>query len=445
VTYLNRLHPHDNPNSVRQDLPLEQGRIVLMLFLAAAGGALEFYDFVIFIFLADAIGTLFFPAGMAPGFVTLQTFGIFATGYIFRPLGGVVLAHFGDLFGRKRVFAFSILLMALATLAVAFLPTYRTIGYAAPISLVFLRMLQGIAIGGEVPGAWTFAAEHVSLRRMGIGCGLVCVGLNLGTIMGSATTAAMTTLLSPDDVLTYGWRIPFLLGGVFGVFGVYLRKRLRETPIFSAMRAQKLLVPELPLGVVIRDYPAGIFVSIICTWILSAVIVVFTLMIPTILQQLHHIGHEQALIATVIGTISLTVGIIIAGAVLDRIGPAKLFILGGMLLAIGDSMLNFAEWTDVRNIYCVSAVVGLLAGAVVGGVPVTMVRCFPPSVRFTGVSFSYNISYALCGGLTPVLVAVFLTLGLAPHVYYLAFISVLGTALGVYLLFFPEIIAHEQS
>lgn len=415
-----------------------------MLLLAAAGGALEFYDFVIFIFLADVIGTLFFPPGLAPGFVTLQTFGIFATGYIFRPLGGVVLAHFGDLFGRKRVFAFSILLMALSTLAVAFLPTYRTIGYAAPISLVLLRMLQGIAIGGEVPGAWTFVAEHVSVRRMGIGCALVGVGLNLGTIMGLATTAAVTALLSPDDVLSYGWRLPFLLGGVFGVIGVYLRKRLRETPIFSALRAQKLLVLELPLGVVIRDYPAGIFVSIICTWILSAVIVVFTLMIPTILQQLHHVGREQALLASVIGTISLTIGVIIAGAILDRIGPAKLFVLGGLLLAIGDTMLYAAEWIDGRYIDGISAVVGLLAGAVIGAVPVTMVRCFPPPVRFTGVSFSYNISYALCGGLTPVLVAVFLTLGLAPHVYYLAFISVLGIALGIYLLVFPEIIANER-
>jgi MFS family permease len=415
-----------------------------MLFLVATGGALEFYDFVIFIFLADVIGTLFFPPGLAPWFVTLQTFGIFATGYIFRPSGGVVLAHFGDLFGRKRVFAFSILLMALATLAVAFLPTYRSIGYAAPISLVLLRMLQGIAIGGEVPGAWTFAAEHLSLRRMGIGCAIVCVGLNLGTIMGSATTAALTALLSHDDLLSYGWRLPFFVGGVFGVIGVYLRKRLRETPIFSALRAQKLLVPELPLGVVFRDYRAGIIVSIICTWILSAVIVVFTLMIPTILQQLHHVGHEQALVASVIGTMSLTIGVIIAGMILDRIGPAKLFILGGLLLAIGDAMLYIAERTDDQYIYGITAVIGLLAGGVVGAVPVTMVRCFPPSVRFTGVSFSYNISYALCGGLTSVLVAVFLTLGLAPYVYYLAFISLLGTALGAFLLVCPEIIANER-
>jgi len=131
------------------------------LTLAALGGALEFYDFIIFIFFASVIGELFFPADIPEWLRQLQTFGIFAAGYLARPLGGLIMAHFGDSLGRKKMFSLSILLMALPTLAMGLLPTFASIGLAAPLLLLLLRVLQGAAIGGEVPGAWVFVAEHV--------------------------------------------------------------------------------------------------------------------------------------------------------------------------------------------------------------------------------------------------------------------------------------------
>ncbi len=134
------------------------------LSLAALGGALEFYDFIIFVFFATVIGDLFFPADIPDWLRQLQTFGIFAAGYLARPLGGIIMAHFGDLVGRKSMFTLSILLMALPTLAIGMLPTYETLGIAAPLLLLLMRVLQGAAIGGEVPGAWVFVAEHVPLN-----------------------------------------------------------------------------------------------------------------------------------------------------------------------------------------------------------------------------------------------------------------------------------------
>lgn len=136
--------------------------------LSALGGALEFYDFIIFIFFAKVLGELFFPPGIPEWTRQLQTFGIFAAGYLIRPLGGIVMAHFGDLSGRKRMFALSIGLMALPTLAIGVLPTYAQIGVAAPLLLLTMRLLQGAAIGGEVPSAWVFVAEHVPARRRGL-------------------------------------------------------------------------------------------------------------------------------------------------------------------------------------------------------------------------------------------------------------------------------------
>lgn len=357
-----------------------------MLALAAAGGALEFYDFVTFIFLADVIGILFFPVGLPSWLTMVQTFGIFAAGYIFRPLGGVVLAHFGDLFGRKRVFAFSILLMAVSTLAVAFLPVYPTIGLAAPLLLVILRILQGIAIGGEVPGAWTFVAEHVPANRVGLACGLVCAGLAMGILLGSAIAAAMTLFLPPAAILGYGWRLPFFLGGAFGLVGMHLRRMLHETPVFAALRTRKMLVLEPPLRIVVRTYARGVVVSVLCTLILSATVVILTLMLPTILQGLYHYSHQEALIATTISILSMAVGVVLAGVLLDYIGPAKLFIVGGILLAAGDFAFSNIAMAGTLHLYLFSAIVGF-SGAVTAGVPFVMVSCFPTSVRFTGVSF----------------------------------------------------------
>src|SRR6201989_2867760 len=143
------------------------------LSLATLGGLLEAYDFVIFVFFANTIGDLFFPPGIPDWLRQFQTFGIFAVGYLIRPLSGVIVAHSGDLRGRKQMFTFSIFLMALATLGIGLLPTYRTLGPIAPVCLLLLRIGQGAAVGGEVPGAWVFVSEHVRPSWIGLACGLM--------------------------------------------------------------------------------------------------------------------------------------------------------------------------------------------------------------------------------------------------------------------------------
>ena len=215
--------------------------------LSALGGALEFYDFIIFVFFANVIGKLFFPADMPDWLVLIQTFGIFAAGYLVRPIGGIVLAHFGDKYGRKQVFAFSILLMALSTLGMALMPTYASIGIAAPILLIVLRMLQGAAIGGEMPGAWVFVAEHVPAKRYGFAVGTLTAGITGGILLGSLIAVAINTHYTPAEVSGFAWRIPFILGGVFGLVSVYLRRFLHETPVFQELADRRTVARELPL------------------------------------------------------------------------------------------------------------------------------------------------------------------------------------------------------
>ncbi|WP_333898334.1 MFS transporter [Agrobacterium pusense] len=400
--------------------------------LSALGGALEFYDFIIFVFFATVIGHLFFPPEMPDWLVMIQTFGIFAAGYLVRPLGGIVLAHYGDRYGRKRVFAFSILLMALSTLGMALMPTYATIGVAAPILLIILRMLQGAAIGGEVPGAWTFVAEHVPFRRVGLACGFLTSGLSFGIMLGSLIAFAINSLFTPEDVAGYAWRIPFLLGGIFGLIAVYLRRWLEETPIFMEMKKSKSLTDKLPLGLVLKHHMRGVIISALLTWVLSAAIVVTTLMTATFLQKLYGYTPTQALAGTSFGTLFLIFGVIIAGALIDRVGSGIFFMGASIFFGVATFTFYSYAGTSLQTMFVLYGVMGLSVG-MAGAVPYVMVRAFPASVRFSGLSFAYNVSYAVFGGLTPIGVTTALAINPMAHAWYLVFIAVLAFAIGLYL------------
>jgi MFS family permease len=191
------------------------------LWLATLGGVLEYYDFVVFIFFANTIGNLFFPPEIPDWVRQFQTFGIFAAGYLARPLGGVLMAHAGDLSGRKKIFTLSVFLMALPTLGIGLLPTYAYLGVWAPVFLLLLRILQGAAVGGEVPGAWVFVAEHVPPLRVGLACGISNAGFAGGILLGSlvatglniADTASTANGIWMADSLPAGRRLRVTVNG----------------------------------------------------------------------------------------------------------------------------------------------------------------------------------------------------------------------------------------
>ncbi len=402
------------------------------LVLSALGGALEFYDFVIFVFFAVVIGKLFFPTDMPDWLRQLQTFGIFAAGYLARPLGGIVMAHFGDLAGRKRMFMLSILLMSLPTLAIGLLPTYAVIGIGAPLLLLAMRILQGAAIGGEVPGAWVFVSEHVHARHAGVACGILTAGLTGGILLGSLVATYIHQLYTPDELLARGWRMPFILGGLFGLLSVWLRQWLHETPVFREMQARQMLARELPLKTVIREHRASVILTILMTWLLSAAIIVMILMTPVLVQKLFSIPATVALQAGSIATLTLSVGCIVFGALSDRFGAGRVLMAGCVML--GFTALLFYRQMAVHPQYVdeLYALCGFFVG-VIAVVPSAAVRAFPPEVRFSGLSFSYNVAYAIFGGLTPVLVSLLLPVDpLAPAHYVLA-LSGVGVLIGLYL------------
>ena len=400
------------------------------LALAALGGALEFYDFVIYVFLAPVIGRLFFPADMPDWLRLLQTFGIFAAGYLARPLGGILIAHFGDLLGRKRMFTLSIFLMAAPTLAIGLLPIYASIGIAAPLLLLLMRILQGVAIGGEVPGAWVFVAEHVPAQRVGLGIGTLTAGLTVGILLGSLVAGAINTIYGPADVAAFAWRFPFIAGGAFGFVSVYLRRFLDETPVFKEMSARRALAREVPIKTVLRRHRGETLLALALTWVLTAGIVVVILFTPTYLQQIHHVPAALALRANSVATLMLAVGCLVFGWASDSVGTRAAMMVGfGGLLISSYAFYAGLPGTPARLMvmYCVT---GFFVGAVTT-VPIVAVRSFPAPIRFSGLSFSYNVSYAIFGGLTPVVLTLWLRTNQMAPAHYVGGLAILGMLLAL--------------
>ncbi len=402
------------------------------LSLAALGGTLEFYDFVIFVFFAKVLGHLFFPPGMPEWLVQLQTLGIFAAGYLARPVGGIIIAHFGDKLGRKKMFTLSIFLMSLPTLVIGIMPTYESIGIAAPLLLLAMRLLQGAAIGGEMPGAWVFVAEHVPAQRYGFGVGTLTAGITGGILLGSIVAIIINRTFAPEDVSGFAWRIPFVIGGVFGFVSVYLRRYLGETPVFKELAAKRALSRELPVKTVLREHRAACLVTGALTWSLSTAIVVIILMTPTLLQTAYGVPATDALEANCVATLTLTLGCILFGYLCDRIGTRMTMLVawGGLVATSYFFYLSLPGITASALMFNYG-LVGLFCGAI-ATMPIVGARAFPPVIRFSGLSFAYNVAYAIFGGLTPVLTQLWLQQDRLAAAHYVAAVSVLAIVVAMF-------------
>jgi MFS family permease len=409
---------------------MQQGRSlnageIRTLVLASLGGALEFYDFVVFVFFTAVIGQLFFPADLPDWLRQLQTFGIFAAGYLARPLGGIVMAHFGDKRGRKRVFMLSVLVMAIPTLLIGLLPTYQSIGAAAPLLLLVMRVMQGIAIGGEAPGGWVFVAEHAPRGRVGLAIGLLTSGLTIGILLGSLMAVSLNLAFSQAQITAGLWRLPFLIGGLFGICAMLLRRWLAETPVFEEIKMRAAVSRELPLRAALRGHGGAVAASMITTWMLTAAIVVVILMTPSLLQKLFALGPATVQLANLAATAALSLSVVAVGVATDRFGIRRVAVPMLLLLIAA----TYALYVGAGRMPSALLPLYVLAGIGTGGVvltPIIMVRAFPPQVRFSGVSFSYNVVYAVFGGITPPLVLLLAHLDRIGPAHYIAAVTIAG-------------------
>lgn len=374
-----------------------------MLSLAAFGGTLEIYDFIVFVFFSTTLAKVFFPPEMPDWLRLLQSVAIFATGYLARPLGGIAMAHFADRNGRKRTFSLTIFLMAIPCLLMGIMPTYAQVGLVAPLLLLVLRVCQGAAVGGEVPSSWTFVAEHTPMRRRGYALGFLQAGLTVGYLLGALTATLLARVLTPEQMLAYGWRVPFVLGGICGVAGVWVRRRLSETPRFLALQAREQSAARFPLREALRGQRGALMPAMLLTVLLTSAVVVLVVVTPTVMQTRFNHSAQQTFMLSSIGIVFLNVGCVLAGQVVDRIGAWKAVALYSVLLPIGTAALYgtlIRGENGVVQLALAYAAAGLLSG-VVGAVPSVIVSLFSTDILVSGISFSYNITYAIWASVSP--------------------------------------------
>lgn len=368
------------------------------------GSVLEWYDFAIYGYLAPIIGKLFFPAD-DPVASLLAAFGVFAIGFAARPVGGLILGYIGDRVGRKPALMISMVAMGVATCAIGAMPTHAQIGAAAPFALVVLRIIEGLSVGGEYTGAIILLGEHAPADRRARYAVWPELGCIVGFLLGSGIGAVTTTLLGPDRMVAWGWRVPFLLGAVIAVWGVAFRKQMTESPALEAARQTATSVnPFAALAghwrIILR------FVGLL----LMNSIGFYTMFIyaASYLTERMHVSTAHALD---INTWSLVVMLAVAAwaAILsDRFGrkpPLYVATAGTFLLA-------WPLWWLMNQDHLIAVFLGQAGFAALfalayGGIPALMSEVLPAEVRCTGIGVGYNVSLGIFGGTAP-LVATYL-------------------------------------
>lgn len=371
-----------------------------MLILSSLGGMLEFYDFIIYIFFAPVIEKLFF-ADSSSYMATLKTLAIFSIGYLLRPLGGIIFSHFGDRYGRKIVFLTTVIFMAVPSFAIGLLPTSASIGGAAPILLLFFRMMQGLALGGEIPAAITFVSEHVPGQRRAFSLSTLFFGINLGLLLGSFITTLLTSLLTEAQLFAYGYRIPFILGGVFGLISLFLRRHLHETSAFTSLRQTDL--QRVPVAALLRHSRMQVLQGMLLVGTGSVTVFLY-LYWPQYLHQYMNYDYAALMKINTVGTLTLTLTILLGGLMADKWGYRNMYLLSTTLLVLLTyplfMLLNLQNIAWVILSYMMFS---LIFGFIPGSYSAILSGLFPTSVRYSGIAMSYNMAFALFGGLSPVI------------------------------------------
>jgi metabolite-proton symporter len=368
------------------------------------GTTIEWYDFFLYGSAAALIfNKLFFPS-FYPFVGTLLAFATYAVGFVARPLGGIVFGHYGDRIGRKRLLMVSLVMMGIATVLIGLLPTYSQIGVWAPIGLIALRLVQGFAVGGEWGGAVLMAAEHGDAQRRGFWASWPQAGVAAGSLLSAGMLAIMAAVMSDDEFMAWGWRLPFVLSAVLVAVGWYIRNRVAESPMFQAALAEAEDLPKLPAMDVMRERPKAVILGAglrVGENISYYILTVFSL---TYLVDVAARSRALALEALLIGAAVQFVAIPLLARLSDRIGRRPVYAFGGLGLS-AFIFLFFPMLASGQPAQIIAAlVIGLsLHAAMYGPQAAFITELFPTRIRYSGVSIAYQLTSILAGSLAPII------------------------------------------
>jgi MHS family shikimate/dehydroshikimate transporter-like MFS transporter len=380
------------------------GRSMLRITLATMiGGAIEAFDFLAYgTATAVAFNKLFFPTFNATA-GQLAAFGAFAAGFFARPVGGLIFGHFGDRLGRKKMLLVGLILMGIATVAIGLLPTYTSIGLAAPVLLILLRIAQGISFGGEYAGGMLMMVEHAPVSRRSFFGSLPQCAAPTG-LMLSTGAFALVSLLPEDAFLSWGWRLPFLASVVMFALGVYIRRDVEESPIFTSLQSAGK-ISAFPARDVFNKHWRSLL--LLTGGKLGEVTLYFTLVVFSVSYAITALrfSRSDVLRAISVAAVFQLVGIPFFGWLGDRVGTRRLYIFGALLLAVSAIPLLTAMGSGSLLAFQIAVIVGLSVNYTIMFGPQSQLYSeqFPPELRYSGLSIGIQIAGALGGGLAPII------------------------------------------
>ena len=370
-----------------------------LICVSVIGTVLEWAEYSIYGYMATKISALFFPNFDARSGL-IATFGIFAAGFIARPLGGVVFGHVGDKYGRKQALTFSIVMMGFATIAMGLLPTYAEVGIWAPIFLLICRILQGFAVSGEFNGAAVFLIEHAQAHRKNLAGSWVGAAAAGGMVTG----ALMVSLVSNDWMPPWAWRVPFWVGSISCFVGFYLRRHISESPEYQVIRTQQQQKSNIPLIALIKHNKIAMLQTGAIAAFVGIYVYVCNIYFTSFLIQSAHFSVQQATLIAAFGQALVAVGIPIMGKIADLFGGRTLLLLGLIgATTVAPMIFLLGIMHTITMALCAQFVYALFNAMTTAPVFNYLNQLFPTSRRYSGITIPWSLSVAIFGGTAPII------------------------------------------
>ncbi|PZQ85408.1 MAG: MFS transporter [Ancylobacter novellus] len=364
------------------------------------GATIEWYDFFIYGVLAGIVlNKLYFPSE-DPTISLMLTYATFALGFLTRPLGGIVFGHFGDKVGRKSVLVITLMIMGISTFAIGLIPTFDQIGLWAPALLLTMRIFQGIGLGGEWGGAVLMAYEYAPPSRRGFYTSIPQMGLSIGILLSAGTLAVLSAIMSNDAFMSWGWRIGFLLSVLLIFVGMWIRLQIFETPAFSQIKASHEQAP-LPIVEMFRRHMGNVVLGLGARHVDGVFFNVFAVFSVSYLVDKIGITRNDALVALMVGAAVLTICIPIAGHLSDKMSRPKLYGIAALVSSVSIFPAFWLMKNSDGNLTAIWAAIvipyGIIYSAVYGNVAAFLCDLFDAKVRYSGISFVYQMTSAVAG------------------------------------------------
>ena len=375
-----------------------------LLFSSSIGTIIEWYDFFVFASAAALVfDRAFFPR-FDPRIRVLLALMTYSVGFATRPLGGVLFGVLGDKYGRKRALVWSLSLMGLATMSVGLVPGYATIGVAAPVLLVALRLVQGLAVGGEVGGALLLVAESLPANRRGYFSSWPMIGGAAGNLLSSGALALLGFAFGDAAFVAWGWRIAFLASGTLIGIGVWIRTRVEESPLYRAYAARRANAPKESLSGATLAHWRAILTVLLVKAGENALFYVFTTFFVVYVTRVLHRPTSLALQGAAVASVTEIITVFVAGALSDRVGRRVVTAVGFLASAIwAFALFPVVASGGTAAVLAAAGAGGICHGVIVGGMSAFFVELFPTSARYTGFSIGYQMATVFSGAIAPVI------------------------------------------